>query len=68
MPETETASDFAELSTIRSRIDEMTRRVLALAERYTTSEDSLVAADLFAAERSLVSATRALTRAADRLA
>jgi hypothetical protein len=63
-----TESDRAELSTLRAQVDELTRRVVAVASRYDETPDSAVAADLFAAERSLVSARRQLDRAAAHLA
>jgi hypothetical protein len=56
------ASDGAELSTLRSQVEELTARVLVVAERYDDS-DSAIAAELFTAERSLVAARRSLERA-----
>ena len=56
-------SDRAELSTVRAQVDELTRRVVAVAEHYDDSPDSAIAADLFAAERSLSAARRQLDRA-----
>ena len=56
-------SDRAELSTVRAQVDDLTRRVLAVAEHYDDTADSAVAADLFAAERSLSAARRQLDRA-----
>ena len=60
-------SDLAELSTVRAQVDELIRRVVAVAEHYDDTTDSAVAADLFAAERSLASARRQLDRATDHL-
>ena len=60
-------SDRAELSTLRAQVDELTRRVLAVADHYDDTPDSAVAADLFAAERSLTAARRQLDRAAAHL-
>ncbi|MFM8304456.1 MAG: hypothetical protein ACKOA9_09195 [Actinomycetota bacterium] len=60
-------SDLAEISTVRSQVEELIRRVVAVAEHYDDSPDSAVASDLFAAERSLVSARRQLDRAATHL-
>jgi len=57
-----TTSDLAELSTLRAQLEELTARVVAVAERYD-SPDSAVAVDLFAVERSLLGAARALDRA-----
>ena len=60
-------SDLAELSTIRSQVEDLIRRVVAVADHYDDSPDSAVASDLFAAERSLVSARRQLDRASAHL-
>lgn len=56
-------SDRAELSALRSQLDDLTRRVVAVADRYRVNEDSLVAAELDAAERGLQGARRAVDRA-----
>jgi hypothetical protein len=56
-------SDLAELSTLRAQVDEVVRRVTTVAEHYGDTPDSAVAADLFAAERSLNAARRQLDRA-----
>jgi hypothetical protein len=56
-------SDRAELSTLRAQLDDVTRRVLAVASHYDDTADSAVSADLFAAERSLSAARRQLDRA-----
>ena len=60
-------SDRAELSTLRAQIDDLVRRVVAVADHYDDSPDSAVAADLFAAERSLTAARRQLDRATTHL-
>jgi len=60
-------SDRAELSTVRAQVDELTRRVVAVADHYDDSPDSAIAADLFAAERSLSAARRQLDRATSHL-
>jgi hypothetical protein len=60
-------SDLAELSTLRAQLEELTARVVSVAERYDETPDSAVAADLFAVERSLLGAGRSLGRAASRL-
>jgi hypothetical protein len=60
-------SDLAELSTVRAQIEDLVRRVIAVAEHYDDQEDSAVAADLFGAERSLLAARRQLERAAAHL-
>ncbi len=56
-------SAIAELSALRTTLDEAVRRVEAIAEAYAQSPDSAVASELFAAERSLIAAGRALRRA-----
>ena len=58
-----TTSDLAALSSIAAQIDELTRRVTDLAERYGESPDSAVATELFSSERALTSARRSLDRA-----
>jgi len=63
MPSPTQDSDRAELSTLRAQVDDVTRRVLAVAAHYDDTPDSAVAADLFAAERSLSAARRQLDRA-----
>ncbi len=60
-------SDLAELSTLRTQIEELTTRVLAVADHYEGTSDSAVAGDLFGVERALVTARRALDRATDAL-
>jgi hypothetical protein len=59
-------SDLAELSSLRAQLEDLTARVVAVAERYDTP-DSAIAADLFGVERSLVGATRTIGRAISRL-
>lgn len=63
-----TESDLAEISTLRSQVEDLIRRVVAVADHYDDSPDSAVSSDLFAAERSLVSARRQLDRASAHLA
>ena len=58
-----TESDVAELSSLRSQLDEVVERVTAIASRYQGTPDSAVAVDLFEAERALISAGRVLDRA-----
>jgi hypothetical protein len=62
-----TGSDLAELSTLRTQIEELTDRVLAVADHYDGTPNAAVAADLFGVERALVTARRAIDRAADSL-
>lgn len=57
------ASDLAELSSLRTALSELTGRVVALADHYAESPDSVVAASLFEAERHLGAARRALEQA-----
>ena len=61
------ASDRAELSTLRSQVEELVERITPIAERYGESADSAVATDLFAGERALLSAGRALEQAISHL-
>jgi hypothetical protein len=58
-----TASDLATISSIVTQIDELTRRVTEMAERYGETPDSAVASELFATERALTTARRSLDRA-----
>ncbi len=62
------SSDRAEVSSLRAQIDDLTRRVTAIAERYDETPDSAIAADLFSAERGLLTALRSLERAETHLA
>jgi hypothetical protein len=56
-------SDLAELSSLRAQLEELSRRVEAVALRYEETPDSAVASELFEAERSLRSAGRIVERA-----
>jgi hypothetical protein len=62
-----TTSDLAELSTLRAQLEELTGRVVSVAERYDDTPDSAIAGELFAAERLLIGAGRSLDRAIARL-
>src|SRR3954451_14221044 len=62
------SSDHAEISPLRSALDESVRRIVAVADRYRDTERSAVAGDLDSAERGLVAARRALDRALRTLA
>jgi hypothetical protein len=62
------ASDLAELSTLRSALQESTERLVAVADRYRETDDSAIAGDLDGAERGLVMARRAIDRALRSLA
>lgn len=57
------SSDLAELSTLRSQLEDLARRVVALADRYEDTPDSQIATDLFAAERMLLNARRSADKA-----
>ncbi|HEX7521409.1 MAG TPA: hypothetical protein VF441_05045 [Acidimicrobiia bacterium] len=57
------SSDSAELSTLRSQLEELTMRVVQIADRYAETPDSAIAADLYGAERSLIGARRAVDHA-----
>jgi hypothetical protein len=61
------SSDLAELTTLRSQLEDLARRVEAVAERYDDTPDSQIASDLFAAERLLISARRSLDKATSAL-
>jgi hypothetical protein len=58
------SSDFAELSSRRAQLEELTARVVAVGDRYRDSEDSAISAELDQAERALLGANRSLDRAA----
>jgi hypothetical protein len=53
----------AELSTLHSQLEELTVRVVAVADRYRDTPDSAITAELDAAERALLTARRAVERA-----
>ena len=57
------ASDFAELSSLRAQLEELNLRIVAVGDRYRDTDDSAVSAELDQAERSLHGARRALDRA-----
>ncbi len=58
-------STRSELSSLASTLDELTRRVTALAEGAASGGDDDAATELFAVERALQGALRKLQRAAD---
>jgi hypothetical protein len=62
------SSDHAELSTLRSGLDESIQRVVAVADRYRDTDDSAIAGDLDRAERSLIAGRRAIDQALRALA
>ena len=57
---------LAELSSIATVLDDLARRVTAIAERATGTSDDWLAADLFQVERSLGEARRRLASIQDR--
>lgn len=57
------SSDLAELTALRSQLEDLARRVEAVADRYEDTADSQIASDLYAAEQTLVSARRAVDKA-----
>jgi hypothetical protein len=57
----------AELSSLATALDELTRRVTAHADAADTAKDEETARELFAIERALNSANRRLTRLATAL-
>jgi hypothetical protein len=58
------SSDFAELSSLRAQLDELTDRVVKVGDRYRDTDDSAISAEIDQAERALRGAVRALDRAA----
>jgi hypothetical protein len=48
---------------VRSQLEELARRAVAVADRYDDTPDSQIASDLYAAERTLLNARRSLDRA-----
>jgi hypothetical protein len=58
----------AELSSLSTALDELTRRVTAHAEAADTAKDEEVARELFAVERAMTSANRRLARLSTTLA
>jgi hypothetical protein len=61
------SSDAAELSSLRSQLEELTRRVVGVGDIYRESDDSAIAGELDQAERALLGAARSIDRAIDRL-
>ena len=58
-----TSADHAELSTLRSSLEELTERIVQVGDQYRGSDGSGVAGDLESAERALIMARRAIDRA-----
>jgi Mg2+ and Co2+ transporter CorA len=55
----------AELSSILTGLEDITKRVTAIADAYTSERREDLAGDLYAVERQLVNAARRLGKAAD---
>jgi hypothetical protein len=55
----------AELNSVATALDEMAKRVAAIAEALTGEESEALSADLFEVERVLGTAARRLSRALD---
>ncbi len=57
------SSDFAELSSLKAQLDELTTRVVAVGDRYRDTDDSAISGEIDQAERALIGASRSLDRA-----
>jgi hypothetical protein len=55
-------SDLAELSSVRTLLEELTTRVVRVADRYKDTPDSSIAAELYTAERGLIGSRRSIDR------
>jgi hypothetical protein len=55
-------TDLAELSSIAASLDQITRRVGAMAEQANEEQEETVSSELFSVERALQGATRRLSR------
>ncbi|MCU1463891.1 MAG: hypothetical protein JWO37_3966 [Acidimicrobiales bacterium] len=55
----------AQLSSLATAIEDLTRRITALAESHAETPDDGVAQDLYRVERALIEAHRRLSRTAD---
>jgi len=58
-------SNAAELSSLATALEEIAKRVTALADSYTAERREDLASELYAVERQLVNAVRRLGRAVD---
>ncbi|HUI47703.1 MAG TPA: hypothetical protein VL119_03330 [Acidimicrobiia bacterium] len=63
-----TSSDLAALSSIAAQLDDLSRRITAMAEQYGQTPDSAVASELFATERAFATGRRTIDRASTLLA
>jgi hypothetical protein len=57
-------SEFAELSSLKAQLEDLTARVVAVGDRYRDTDDSAISSELDQAERALLGAYRSLDRAA----
>jgi len=57
------SSDLAEMSSLRTQLEELRRRLGMLAEQYRDQTDVTAGGDLFNAERSVIAAARSVERA-----
>ena len=62
------SSDFAELSSLRSQVEELVTRIVSVGDRYRDTDDSAISAEIDQAERALLGACRSLDRATGLLA
>jgi hypothetical protein len=56
------SSPLAELSSVATALDELTRRVVSIADQAASDHDDETASELFAVERALRGANRRLAR------
>ena len=59
------SSPAAELSSLATALDELTRRVTAIADRYAGDRREDLAGELYHVERALVGASRSLAKVVD---
>lgn len=59
------SSSAAELSSLATALEELTRRVTAIADGYAGSRRDDLAAELYHVERALVGASRSLAKVVD---
>lgn len=59
------SSPAAELSSLATALDELTRRVTAIADRYAVDRRDDLATELYHVERALVGASRSLAKVVD---
>lgn len=59
------SSPAAELSSLATALDELTRRVTAIADRYASASRDDLATELYQVERALTGARRGLAKVVD---